>query len=222
MRVNFGKLTEMQKSTARQVSTEDAIKPENIRYIAGFDVAYLENKAVCAAIVVDFKTLEVVERKHCVVKSPMNYVPGFLAFREGPPIMQAYFDLEHEPDVLLIDGHGIAHPLKCGLATFVGVELEKPTIGIAKKRLVGEEQGEKLLVEGEERACLLRTRAHAKPIYVSPGYKVSVETATEIVKHCIVPPHKMPEPLHLAHRHAAKILERLRNPEKEEKEKAEN
>lgn len=209
MKVSFEKLKEAQQSVAKQVSTEDAIKPEDIRYIAGFDLAYAGDKVVCAAVVLNFKTMQIVEKKYSISKTAMAYVPGFLAFREGPPIMQTYFDLECEPDILLIDGHGIAHPLRCGLASYVGVELDKPTIGVAKKLLVGEVKDGKIFVEGEERGRVVKTREYAKPVYVSPGHKVSIESAAGIVKKCIVPPHKMPEPLHIAHRLASKILEGL-------------
>ena len=113
-KISFGELKDMQLQIARQFSPEDRIKIDEIRYVAGFDLAYFGNKCVCSAVVLDFKTLEVVERKFLVTKTPMNYVPGFLAFREGPPICQTYYDLEYEPDIIMLDGHGIAHPIHCG------------------------------------------------------------------------------------------------------------
>jgi deoxyribonuclease V len=152
-KVSFGKMKDMQAAIARQFRADDTLKIDEIRYIAGFDVAYVGNKCVCAAVVLDFKTMQVVERKVTVTKPPMNYVPGFLAFREGPPVCQTYFDLEYDPDVLMVDGHGIAHPLKAGLATFVGVELSKPVIGVAKGLLAGEEKDEDLILEGEVVIC---------------------------------------------------------------------
>lgn len=204
--VNFGKLKDIQRGIAAQVSTEDAIKIDDIRFIAGFDVAFFDNKCVCAAVVLDFKTLKVVEKKFVVTKSPMNYVPGFLAFREGPIMMQLYFDLEHEPDLIMVDGHGIAHPLNAGLAAYVGVELSKPVIGVAKSLLAGEEKDGKILLEGSEVGVLVKTKEYAKPLYVSPGNMISIATAAEIVRRCVVPPHKMPEPLHIAHRTADKAM----------------
>ena len=205
---NFGKLKDTQAAIAAQFSADDGIKPEEIRYIAGFDLAYFDSKCVCAAVVLDYKTLEVVEKKFLITKAQMAYVPGFLAFREGPPICQAYFDLEHEPDVILVDGHGIAHPMKCGLATFVGVELGKPCIGVAKSLLVGEAKDNLILLEGEVVGKLVKTKEHANPLFVSPGNMVSIETAAEIVKKCVILPHKLPEPLHAAHRLASKVAEK--------------
>ncbi len=217
--MSFGKLKDMQVSIAAQFSGDDTLKTDEIRYIAGFDVSYFGNKCVCSAIVLDFKTLQVVEKKSLVTKTPMNYVPGFLAFREGPPICQTYFDLETEPDVIIVDGHGIAHPVNCGLATFVGVELGKPTIGVAKSLLVGEEKDGMILLEGNIVGKTVKTKEHANPLFVSPGNMISIETAAEIVKRCVVPPHKMPEPLHAAHRFADKVAEKHKDdPVKEEKE----
>lgn len=203
---SFGKLKDMQAQVATQVILEDGIRPEDIKYIAGFDVAYKGDKCVCAAVVLDYKTLQVIEKKVTITKVPMNYVPGFLAFREGPPICQAYYDLESEPDVILVDGHGIAHPMKSGLAVFVGVELGKPCIGVAKGLLVGEAKDDNIVLEGEFVGKLVKTKEHANPLYVSPGNMISIETSAEIVKHCVVPPHKSPEPLHMAHRFADKSL----------------
>ncbi|HLF54175.1 MAG TPA: endonuclease V [Candidatus Nanoarchaeia archaeon] len=216
-KISFGKLKDMQSQIASQFSADDEIKIDEIKYIAGFDATYFGNKCVCSAVVLDFKTLQVVEKKFLVTKTPMNYVPGFLAFREGPPICQAYFDLEHEPDVLMVDGHGIAHPMKCGLATFVGVELSKPCIGIAKSLLVGEEKDGQILLDGEIVGKTVKTKEHANALFVSPGNFISIETAAEIVKKCVIPPHKMPEPLHAAHRYADKIAEEHKNDPVKEK-----
>ena len=207
-RVSFGKLKDMHAQIAQQIQAEDGIKVDEIKYIAGFDLAYFGNKCVCSVVVLDFKTLQEVEKKFLVAKTPMNYVPGFLAFREGPPICEAYFDLECEPDVIIVDGHGIAHPMNCGLATFVGVELGKPVIGVAKSLLVGEVKDEQIILEGEIVGKTVRTKEHANPLFVSPGNMISIETATEIVKKCVIPPHKLPEPLHAAHRFADKIADK--------------
>jgi deoxyribonuclease V len=207
-KISFGKLKDMQSQIASQVSISDEVKPDEIRYIAGFDLAYVGAKCVCAAVVLDFKTLKVVERKFLVTKTPMNYVPGFLAFREGPPICQLYFDLETDPDVIIVDGHGIAHPMKCGLATFVGVELGKPCIGIAKSLLVGEEKDGMIVMDGEIVGKAVKTKEHANPLFVSPGNMISIDTAAEIVRRCVIPPHKLPEPVHAAHRFADKMLEK--------------
>jgi deoxyribonuclease V len=215
--ISFGQLKDQQMQIAKELRIEDDVKIDEIKYIAGFDVSYFGNKCVCSAVVLDFKTFEVVEKKFLVTKTPMNYVPGFLAFREGPPICQTYFDLECEPDVIMVDGHGIAHPLNAGLASFVGAELSKPVIGVAKTLLVGEEKDGQIFYEAQLVGKTVKTKEHANPLFVSPGNLIGIETAAEIVKRCVVPPHKMPEPIHQAHRFADKIAEKHKNDPVKEK-----
>lgn len=205
MAVDVGKLRSILRAIAKQVKTEDALKLDDIKTVAGFDVAFVGNKAVGAAVVLDFKTMTVLERKYLLTKPEIPYIPGLLAFREGPIILQLFYDLEHTPGILLVDGHGIAHPVRAGLASYVGVELGKPCIGVAKSLLVGEVVGDKVLIGEEVRGRLVKTKEHAKPIIVSPGHMLSVDTAAAIVKHCIVLPHKLPEPLHQARRYADKM-----------------
>ena len=216
--VDTGKLRSIQRAIAAQVTTEDRVKAGEIKTIAGFDVSFFGDKAVCAAVVLDAKTMTVLERTHALTKAEIPYIPGFLAFREGPAILQAYYDLEYDPDVLMVDGHGIAHPLRSGLACYVGVELAKPCIGIAKSVLVGEIVDDKVMIGDEMRGKLVKTKEHAKPVIVSPGHLISVDTAVEIVKKCIVYPHKLPEPLHQAHRYADKMAEQYQEAKEAKKE----
>lgn len=206
MKVDTRKLRDVQRKIAKEVRTSDEYKKEEIKRIGGFETAFIEDKIVCAAVVVDLKTFEVIERKHTISKIPMAYIPGFLAFREGPAIMQTYYSLESEPEVLFISGHGAAHPLKCGLASYVGVELDKATIGIAKKILVGGVKDGKIIILNETRGEEVITREHAKPLYVSAGHMISLKTAVDLVKKSIILPHKMPEPLHEARKYVKKII----------------
>lgn len=211
MHFDTQELEELQKKIGAQSITDSKVSPDGIKYIAGFDVAYVGGQMVCAVAVLDFKTLTVVERKHSVGKPAMPYISGFRAFRDGPAIIQTYYDIEHEPDVLMISGHGIAHQHKCGLATYVGVELEKPTVGVAKSIVHGALQGDDVLVDNEIRGIMVRTKEHANPIIVSPGHLIALSDAAEITKHCIVHPHKLPEPLHAAHKTAKQVLSQLMN-----------
>jgi len=199
-------LVELQKQIGAQASTVSRSPPDTIRYIAGFDVTFAGRQMICGTAVLDYKTLTVVERKHAVLHAHMPYVPGFRAFREGPGIVQAYYDIEHEPDVLMISGHGIAHQHRCGLATYVGVELDKPAVGVSKSLLHGHVQDTDIVVNGAVCGRIMLTKDHAKPILVSPGHMMSIPDAIAIVQRCIIPPHKLPEPLHAAHKHAKSIL----------------
>ena len=211
MKFGFDKLKSMQTETAKQFKADGTIDLKDIKKIAGFDVTYDGENAICAGVIVDADTFEIIESKTIVVKTPMNYVPGFLAFREGPPILQAYYDFEYDPDVLIIGGHGIAHPRKCGLATYIGVELAKPTIGIAKSLLEGEVKDGDIILDGEVVGKEVITREHAKPLFVSQGNMIRLNTAVELIKKMIIPPHKMPEPLHIAHKLASKKLKEIRS-----------
>lgn len=214
MKVDTRKLRDIQRKIAKEVSTTDELKLSEIKTVAGFDVTYFENKVLCAAVVYDLEKKEIIEKNHTISKLPMQYIPGYRAFRDGPAILQTYYDLESEPQVLMILGHGTSHPLKCGLATFVGAELGKPAIGVAKKILAGEIQGEKIKILNETRGELVKTKEHAKPLYVSVGHMISLKNSVELVKKLNIPPHKLPEPLHLAHRHATTTLKKERKNEK--------
>ena len=209
MLFSAAKLREMQEKLAEQVVLEDSIPLSKVKKIAGFDVAVHEKQLVCAVAVMSYPKLELVEKKVLVKREPMPYVPTLLAFREGPLILESYYNLESEPDVIMIDGHGIAHPYNAGLAAYVGVELAKPTIGVAKALLVGEQKDGDIVFEGEVVGKAVKTREFARPVFVSPGNMISIETAAELVKKCIVPPHKIPEPIHIAHRLADAKREEL-------------
>ncbi|MBI2565200.1 endonuclease V [Candidatus Woesearchaeota archaeon] len=200
MNVDTRKLRSIMRAVAQEVKLEDDFNKDEIKKIAGFDVAFFDNKIVGASVVLDAKTLKVLERKTIVADLPMNYIPGYRAFREGPVLLQLYYELEEEPDIIMVNGHGIAHPLSCGLATFLGVELEKPSIGVAKSLLVGEEKEGKIILDNQCVGIAVKTKEYANPLYVSPGTKISAETAAEIIKKIVIQPHKLPEPLHKAHR----------------------
>ena len=211
MKFSIDKLKTMQKECIRQFTAEDQIKLEDIKKIAGFDITYDKDDLICVGIIIDAKTFEILEQKQIIIKAPMKYIPGFLAFREGPAIMQVYYDFETEPDLIMIDGPGIAYPTKCGLATYVGVELMKPTIGISIKANIEEIKEGNLILNKKIVGKEIKTREHARPVYISSGNMISLETAEKIVKKTIIYPHKMPEALHKAHKLVNKILKEKRN-----------
>lgn len=206
MKVDFEKLKEIENSIANQIDIKDFIKLEDVKTIAGFDVTYSRNKAFCAAVVFDIKSKKIIEKKCLSANPSMPYIPNFLTFREGPLVLQAYYDLESEPDVLMLDGPGYAHPMHCGIASYVGVELSKPAIGVAKNLLIGNLNENSIVLENEKVGEIVITKEHANPIFVSPGNMITITSAVELVKKTVFPPHKLPEPLHLAHIFSKKVF----------------
>lgn len=183
----------LQECLRERVVLED--KFPSIRFVAGADLAFdpATEIAFAGVIVYRFPGLEEVERRRARRKLRFPYVPGLLSFREGPVLLAAFARLRTEPDLILIDGHGLAHPRRFGIACHLGVLFDKPTIGCAKSLLVGEhaEPGARagstvpLVLGGERVGMVLRTRENVKPIYVTPGHRVSVDSAVELVRPCL-------------------------------------
>jgi deoxyribonuclease V len=177
--------TQLQERLRKRVALEDDFK--SVRHVAGADLAFdpKTDQAFAGVIVYRFPELEEVERRAARRKLRFPYVPGLLSFREGPVLLAAFARLRTEPDFLLIDGHGRAHPRLFGIACHLGVLLDKPTIGCAKSLLVGEhdEPGENagsssaLVYRGDRVGVVLRTRDRVKPIYVTVGHRVCLDTA---------------------------------------------
>ena len=183
----------LQESLRERVELEDRFG--DIRYVAGADLAFdpATEVAFAGVIVYRFPGLEEVERRMARRKLRFPYVPGLLSFRECPILLAAFARLETEPDLVLIDGHGRAHPRRFGIACHMGILFDKPTIGCAKSRLVGEHQEpdqragstSPLMLEGERLGVVLRTRDRVRPIYVTTGHRVSLDTAVGLVKKCL-------------------------------------
>ena len=182
---------------------------KQISSIAGADVSYRKkgNKVCAAVVVMSFPELEVIEKacKTSAVRFP--YVPGLLAFREIPVLLKAFKNIKSNPDLILVDGQGIAHPRRMGIASHLGVLLDKPTIGCAKTILFGKCQNPASKrgsyshlrdKEGKVIGAALRTQNNVRPVYVSQGHKVSLKTALKVVLRCCLR-YRIPEPLRLAH-----------------------
>lgn len=183
---------------------------EQARTVGGVDAAFTEASIVAAAVVLELETLET--REQAALHEPLNfpYIPGLLSFREAPGILAALARLNRLPDVLIVDGHGLAHPRRMGLACHLGVLLDIPTIGCAKSVLVGKhapleaEAGStaELLDDGEVIGMAVRTRSSSRPVYVSIGHRVDLTTAVRLVLACSGG-YRLPEPTRRADRLAA-------------------
>lgn len=181
--------------------------------VAGADVSFPgavrgrgANRARAGVVVLDAKTLETVEESLSETECRFPYVPGFLSFREGPALLEAFQKLKHHPDLVVFDAQGIAHPRGLGLASHLGLFLDLPSIGCAKSRLVGEfaDPGPKrgdsstLYYKGREVGRVLRTKPGVKPVFVSPGHRMDQETAVRVILE-LGTHFRLPEPTRRAH-----------------------
>jgi len=183
-----------------------------IQRIAGIDVGFEQDRKISRAgvVVLDFPSLDVRERVIARTPTSFPYVPGLLSFREIPVILEALGELDPLPDLLFCDGQGLAHPRRMGLACHLGLATGLPSIGVAKSRLIGEyrmpgdERGdwEPLMDAEEVIGAVVRTRANTKPVFVSIGHRVSLETAIELTMRCTTR-FRIPQPTRLAHQIAS-------------------
>ena len=220
----------LQRDIAEAAVLEDVLEVDatDVRdgdaLVAGVDQAFLEDRAVSAVVVCEGET--VVAREHATTPLSIPYVPGLLAFREGEPVLAALERLDVAPDVVLLDGSGHIHYREAGLATHVGVCLDAPTVGVAKSLLCGtpsapidalqegervpiEADGEMTAPDGDVVGYAYQRRQYpdsttVNPLYVSPGHRVSVETAVEIVA-AAGGEYKLPRPIRLADRYADEV-----------------
>lgn len=200
---------DLQRRLADRVICEDRLGP--VRRVAGVDVAYdrrgRSGVARAAVVVLSLPGLATVEQAAVTMPVDFPYVPGLLTFREAPAAIAALARLEHRPDVLLCDGQGLAHPRRLGFASHLGLFLDLPAVGVAKSILVGThaepgpEKGDcaPLVDKGEVIGAALRTRAGVRPIFVSIGHRVSLETAIRLVLRCTTR-FRLPETTRLADR----------------------
>ncbi len=194
-------MLEIQRRVAERVRLEPLEDPPE--RVAGVDVSYRGDRYRAAAVVLDAETFEVLETRTAEGRVRVPYEPGFLAFREGPAALKVLKGLDY--DLLLVNGHGIAHPRRAGLASHLGVALDRPTVGVARRPLVGEPGGEPervgdavpLVHRGETVGHLVLTREGCRPVVVSPGHRCSHRDAIEWVLR-LVRGSKWPEPLRLA------------------------
>jgi len=214
-------------SRAREVQAELACKVQFVplkktpKLIAGIDCAFSKDggRIFAAVVVLRLPGFEVVEIASASRKVTFPYIPGLLSFREAPVCIAAVEKLQTQPDVFMIDGQGIAHPRRLGLAAHLGLFLDQPTIGCAKSRLTGTyeepppEKGAYSLLKDEKGSwnakseiigAVVRTRTNVKPVFVSVGHKCLLEDAIRVVLSCAMK-YRLPEPTRLAHQAVSKL-----------------
>jgi deoxyribonuclease V len=191
------------------------------RVLGAGDIAYLAetNQLVAVMLTFSWPDLRLIESTHVVAAATFPYIPGLLSFREAPSLLEAHQKLRQPPDVLLCDGQGIAHPRKFGLASHLGLCLDIPTVGCAKKLLcgkhdeVGLERGSATILRLRDGAVgwAFRSRTGVKPIYISPGHLSDMESSKDLV-HRALGRFRIPEPLRQAHQLATRLRQALPAP----------
>jgi deoxyribonuclease V len=177
--------------------------PENLSAIVGCDASYVHETTVAAAVSLTRDDLSVQRSKVITSPTTFPYIPGLLAFREGSAVIRAIRAMRQASYVCMVDGHGLAHPRRFGLACFVGLVLDQPTIGVAKSLLYGSvRDGRVVDANGSTIAELITLPGSGKTIYVSVGHKISLNDAVGLVKRCLTP--QGPLPIRLAHEEVTK------------------
>ncbi len=184
------------------------------RFVAGADCAFSADKQTifAAAVVYDREAQRIVEVAHATRPAEFPYVPGFLSFREGPAVKQALGALKHEFGAILFDGQGFAHPRRCGIASHLAIELDRPGVGVGKSRLIGTFANPAMkagattaLLDGEEEiGVVLRTQKGIRPVFVSIGHRVDLDSAVKLVLACCTR-YRIPEPTRQADIEVARL-----------------
>jgi len=197
-------LLQTQKSLRKKLDLRFSAKKYNL--VAGCDVSYVGNHAISCVVVMEIFEYVTIESSFHTETISFPYIPGFLAFREGKLIIKAMKKIRCNPDVFIVDGHGIAHPERMGLASYIGVCINKPVIGCAKSLLTGRykipgnNKGDYTFIMDDEKivGAAVRTRPDAKVVFVSPGNKIDLENSIKIILACSSG-YRIPEPLRVAH-----------------------
>ncbi|ODS33020.1 MAG: deoxyribonuclease [Candidatus Scalindua rubra] len=223
--VNYKKAVQIQERLKKRIILKSSLKNLKNELVAGADVSYPPKRPVrsgtggrCRAgikeselfyagvVVFELQTMQRVEEVTASGKVSFPYIPGLLSFRESPILLKAFAKIKSEPDLVILDAQGIAHPRGVGLASHIGLLLDKPSIGCAKTRLIGayDEVGKKvgcyshLTIKDMTVGAVLRTRKNVKPVFVSPGHKIDLNTSIDLVlKSCRG--YRLPEPIRQAH-----------------------
>lgn len=194
--------------------------PGRFELVAGVDVAYSKrsNLLFGGLVVLRYPGFEIVEEQYSVDTVRFPYIPGYLSFRESPVILRLFEQLHMEPDVVIVDGQGVAHPRGLGIAAHIGVIIGLPTIGCAKSLLCGQftglgvKRGERVPIYFEGNLCgyAIRTKEYKNPVFVSPGNLISFDDACDVVLRCTTK-YRVPEPTRVAHIMVNRFKKRYEN-----------
>lgn len=214
--IDLTRAAPLQRHLAQQLIFQPLQTP--IRRVAGVDVSYAQDSdlLVAGVMVLDAETLNVLEEATWVGQTAIPYVPGFLSFREVPALLEALKQLKIQPDLIVCDGQGIAHPRRLGVASHLGLWTQIPSIGCAKSPLIrcpmpGPERGDRaaILHRGDQVGYTLRTRTGVKPVYVSPGHLITQDESCEWVLK-LAPKWRLPETTRQADRRVGELMKEVK------------
>lgn len=201
--MDLASLRTLQRDLAESVIRADRLDRDPPQLIGGADVGFEQEGEVtrAAMVLLAWPSLELVEYQVARVATTMPYIPGFLSFRETPALLAAWELLSQKPDLLFVDGHGISHPRRLGVASHFGLLVDVPTIGVAKKRLCGkcDSPGDEpgaltaLMDKNEQLAWVLRSKVRCNPLFISTGHRVGLDSALMWVERCMKG-YRLPEP----------------------------
>ncbi len=206
--IDLEKLKEEQRKLSKLVSLKDSFDFSVCQRYGGIICETIGKELVATVIVLDDKG-EIVDKKFSIQKPRFPYIPGFRAYRELPVIIDALKKVEEDPDIIFILGQGIAHPQGLGLASHLGVSINKPVIGIAKSLMCGEEKGDDIILNKKVVAKKIITKEKSNPIYISPGHDISMKSSLDLTIKSIHEPHKLPEPLVQARKFLKEVREEM-------------
>ncbi len=200
----------LQNELAPSLINDAPLELEKIRTVAGVDVSVKHKHSRAAIVVMRYPELEIIETVRAQQETSYPYIPGLLAFREGPVLVEALRQLRNQPDVFIFDGMGQIHPRKMGIAAHLGLWLQCPTIGCGKTHFIGEydeptaQKGSRSILRyrGEQLGIVLRSRDNVKPVYISVGHLAEIDSAIELILSC-TPKYRLPQPVRAAHKAAA-------------------
>jgi deoxyribonuclease V len=198
-RTPYAEVIKLQKELAKKIIANDDFD-SNVEFICGVDVSYRKKIAYCSAVIINKENFEIIEtvRSKSEIKNP--YIPGLFILRESAPILHTLRLITRPFQLLLVDGHGVLHPRRCGLACYIGIVTNIPTIGVAKSLLCGGVQPDNFVThKGEILGYALKSNENSKKVaYISVGHKISLLTSIELVKSITKTNQFIPEPLRIA------------------------
>ena len=214
--IDLRALEQEQTKLAKQLEIKDIVDLKRARLIGAVENIIVKNKIISAIVVVSVeegengeKNFEIVEQEYFLASLRFPYIHGFKAYRELPSMVSAYGKLRDKPDIVLVRGEGINHA-RLGVASQFSLSVGVSAIGVNDKLYDGNEikKGEVYMFD-KKVGMMLRTKEGSKPLFICPGDKVGIDSSYDFVKELVVEPHKMPEPLHLAHRYAREIKKEM-------------